>query len=86
MCNCMKEKIQYVKEHYKEIPGAKGWDIEDVEFKHTLGIFLSHLNIPVVIKGKNSKGKAAKKELYYPALCCPFCGKPYHEKEGGKHE
>ena len=75
MCNCMKEQIQLIKDTATEkISSLKGWQIKDVEFKHTTELFISPLNIPVTLEGLNSKGNKAKKELYYPIVHCPFCG------------
>jgi hypothetical protein len=60
---------------------VKGWQqINKVQFKHTGELFFTQLNIPIVIEGTNSKGKKVKKEMYYPATYCPFCGKKYYEE------
>jgi hypothetical protein len=32
---------------------------------------------PFTVKGLNGRGNEAKKELYYPAIYCPFCGVKY---------
>jgi hypothetical protein len=75
MCDCMHDKKKLIMETAaSKINSLNNWVIEEAEFKHTTEIFLSPLNIPIVIKGTNSKGKEAKKELYYPAVYCPFCG------------
>jgi hypothetical protein len=75
MCNCLKEKKQLAIDSAEEqISSLKGWIVQDVEFKHTTEIFASALNLPIIIKGLNSKGNKAKKELYYPVIYCPFCG------------
>lgn len=81
-CNCMEEKLKYIEDNYKESEVSyKNWELSNIRFKHTDELLFSNLNIPVILKGKNSKGKEAKKEVYYPALYCPFCGKPYREKK-----
>lgn len=78
MCDCMKEKENLIKNTITgKISSFKGWKIQEVNFKHTLEIFGSGLNIPVILEGLNSKGNEAKKELYYPVIYCPFCGEKY---------
>lgn len=75
MCNCLEEKRELIKDTAAEkISCLNNWIIQDVEFKHTTELLFSALNIPVIVKGLNSKGNKAKKELYYPIAYCPFCG------------
>ena len=74
----MKEKEELIKNTLSDkISSFKDWKIQDASFKHTLEIFGSGLNVPIVVKGLNGKGNDAKKELYYPAIYCPFCGVKY---------
>ncbi len=84
MCKCLEEKINMTKELLKEKDDYyKEADINYVHFKHTLEIFLSQLNIPIIIEGtKLSKGetKKFKKERYFPAIFCPFCGEQWIEE------
>lgn len=87
MCNCLEEKIKLLEsqsmEDMKKYYGLKSWEsINSVSFKHTLEVLFSPLNIPVVIKGTNNKGKEVKKELYYAINNCPFCGKKIKQEEG----
>lgn len=78
MCKCLKEKEIFAKEKLAEYDDYyKNATVDDVSFKHTLEIFLSRLNLPITVTGiRLVKGeqKKFKKELYYPATFCPFCG------------
>jgi hypothetical protein len=82
MCKCLSEKEQFVKENIsKERDNFKNIEVTDVNFKHQGETFLSCLDIPIIIKGTktNTKGErvGVKKELYYPAIYCPFCGEKF---------
>ncbi|QUI24887.1 hypothetical protein HZI73_22430 [Vallitalea pronyensis] len=82
MCECIKKRIEKMKNNQELLKGTKNWKEISPMFKHTTEFpFVSPLNIPVVINGINSKGNKAKKELYYHCSFCPFCGEQWNEPD-----
>jgi len=78
MCNCKEEKKKTIIETASsKIDSLRRWKIKEAEFKNEHEVFFSTLNIPVIVKGLNGNGNYAKKELYYAAIYCPFCGEKY---------